>query len=65
MICCAVVWMIWKFRNFVLFDNGSGTVLDVVEGVKVASWKWWLARAKTAHCLLYEWRAEPNVCPLY
>jgi hypothetical protein len=65
MICCAVVWMIWKFRNSVLFENGSGSVSDVVESVKVASWKWWLAQAKTAHCLLYEWKAEPCVCLLY
>jgi hypothetical protein len=65
MICCAAVWSIWKFRNLVLFENGNGTVSNLVEGIKVISWKWWLARSKKAHCLYYEWRAEPSICLLY
>jgi hypothetical protein len=54
MICCAAVWTIWKFRNSTVFDNGTGSIQfrKLVEGVKVTSWKWWLARTKTAHCLL-------------
>jgi hypothetical protein len=65
MICCAVVWSIWKFRNSVLFENENGAVSDLVEAIKVISWKWWLARSKKAHCLFYEWRAEPSICLLY
>jgi hypothetical protein len=65
MICCATVWMIWKFRNGILFDNNRGTVAELVESVKVASWKWWLARSKKGSCLFYEWRAEPGICMLY
>jgi hypothetical protein len=41
MICCATVWQIWRFRNSVLFENGRGSVSELVEAVKVASWKWW------------------------
>jgi hypothetical protein len=62
MICCATVWQIWRYRNSILFDNNRGTVLDLIEAVKVASWKWWLARSKNAHCLFYEWRMEPGLC---
>jgi hypothetical protein len=59
-----VVWMIWKLRNSILFDNGNGTVADLVEKVKVVSWKWWLARSKAANCLFYEWKVEPGLCML-
>jgi hypothetical protein len=62
MICCAAVWVIWKFRNSVLFDNGNGTASELVERVKVTSWKWFLARSKKTHCLYYEWWAEPDIC---
>jgi hypothetical protein len=62
MIACAVFWMLWKFRNQAVFDNGSSSVVELVEGVKVASWKWWLARTKNSQCLFYEWNQEPGLC---
>jgi hypothetical protein len=62
MIGCAVVWMLWKSRNLVLFENSRGSSTELVEGIKVVSWKWWLARKKNAHCLYYEWREEPGLC---
>jgi hypothetical protein len=65
MICCAVIWTIWKFRNAVLFDNGAGTITELVEGVKLNSWKWWLARSSSAPCLFYEWKTEPTICLNY
>jgi hypothetical protein len=64
MIGCAVVWMIWKLRNLILFENSGGSTADVVEGVKVVSWKWWLARTKKTPCMYYEWKAEPGICLL-
>jgi hypothetical protein len=64
MICCATVWQIWRYRNAVLFDSNRGDVSELVEAVKVASWKWWLARSKNSHCLYYEWKAEPTLCLL-
>jgi hypothetical protein len=63
-IASAVVWNLWKCRNSLLFDNGSGTVAELVEAVKISSWKWWMSRASAAHCLLYEWRMEPRLCML-
>jgi hypothetical protein len=62
MIGSAVVWNLWRCRNSLLFDNGSGTVADIVEAIKVSSWKWWMSRATAAHCLLYEWRMELRLC---
>jgi hypothetical protein len=64
MIASAVVWNLWKCRNSLLFDNGSGTIAELVEAVKISSWKWWMSRASAAHCLLYEWRMEPRLCML-
>jgi hypothetical protein len=64
MIGCAALWFLWNFRNQVLFDNGNGLPSELVEKVKVGSWKWWLARSKKSHCLYYEWRSEPGLCLL-
>jgi hypothetical protein len=61
MICCTTVWLIWRFRNSALFENSRGTVSELVEAVKKASWKWWLARTKNSHCLFYEWRTDPSL----
>ncbi|CAJ2641862.1 unnamed protein product [Trifolium pratense] len=33
---------------------------EVIEEIKVLSWKWWLCQPKIAHSLLYEWQMEPN-----
>jgi hypothetical protein len=62
MICCSVAWTLWNFRNSVVFENGTGSFSELLEGVKVSSWKWWLARTKNADCLYYEWWAEPILC---
>jgi hypothetical protein len=49
MICCAVLWTLWRCRNFILFDNGTGTVMELVDKIKVSSWKWWISRSKAAN----------------
>jgi hypothetical protein len=64
MITAAVLWSLWRCRNAVLFDNGTGTVSELVEAVKVLSWKWWMSRTNPAPCMFYEWRAEPRLCML-
>jgi hypothetical protein len=63
-ICAAVCWNIWRCHNSIVFDNGNGSVMELVEAIKVSSWKWWLSRSAAANCLLYEWRAEPRLCVL-
>jgi hypothetical protein len=57
MIWAAVIWVIWNTRSSVCFNNGTASVLMVVEEIKLLSWKWWLICAKQAGvCLLYEWK---------
>jgi hypothetical protein len=36
MIGAAVMWSIWRCRNSILFDNGTGSVDDLVEKIKVS-----------------------------
>jgi hypothetical protein len=62
MIGAAVVWILRRCRNSLLFDNGNGSVTELVDAVKVSSWKWWLSRSSTAQCMFYEWCAEPRLC---
>jgi hypothetical protein len=62
MICTAVVWQLWRCRNSIIFDNGMRTVTELVDAVKISSWKWWVSRSNSAQCLFYEWCAEPRLC---
>jgi hypothetical protein len=64
MVCVAVVWNLWRCRNSLLFDNGNGSVAELVEAIKVSSWKLWMTRSTAAQCMLYEWSAEPRLCLL-
>jgi hypothetical protein len=62
MIWNAVVWSLWRHRNAVLFENGNINSVEVLEAVKVLSWKWWLSQLMTVHPLYYEWSVQPNLC---
>jgi hypothetical protein len=62
MIWCAVIWTIWRYRNRVIFYNGTVDCVELLEEIKTVSWKWWLGRGNSAPCLLYEWLAEPVLC---
>ncbi|CAJ2637211.1 unnamed protein product [Trifolium pratense] len=64
MFCNFVVWHIWKCINSIIFDTGTGVVAELVEGVKITSWKWWMAYSKVSHYLFYEWKDEPRLCIL-
>jgi hypothetical protein len=58
----AIVWLIWKARNDIIFNNEIKDERAVVEGIKVLSWHCSLASLNLSPCLLYEWCAEPNLC---
>jgi hypothetical protein len=64
LIFCSVVWNIWRCRNSVLFDNESKTVPELIEAIKISSWKWWLSDGSSRTCLYYEWSVEPCLCIL-
>jgi hypothetical protein len=64
MIWNGVVWAIWRRRNAKIFDNGCKVVAEVIEEIKVMTWKWWLSHLKVSKPLLYEWQMEPGLCML-
>ncbi|KAK2418950.1 hypothetical protein QL285_041097 [Trifolium repens] len=58
----ATVWAIWRSRNNVIFSNGVIDPGEVVEDVKLSSWRWGLSRHKIPTCLYYEWCWDPGLC---
>lgn len=56
------IWVIWKVRNNIVFNNGSMDVGDVVDDILRLSWQWNLSRLKIQPCLYYEWRWNPRWC---
>jgi hypothetical protein len=60
----ASLWAIWKARNEANFANGRFATLDIVESIKVSSWKWSMSRLKIIPCLFYEWTWDPGDCLL-
>jgi hypothetical protein len=55
MIWHAILWLIWKARNNTIFVNGSFNPKEVVDEIKVLSWKWSLVKLELPPCLFYEW----------
>ncbi|WJX67033.1 hypothetical protein P8452_51532 [Trifolium repens] len=63
MIWCAVIWSVWRHRNRIVFENGVLDGVELLDDIKVASWKWWIGRGSSSPpCLFYEWKAEPVLC---
>jgi hypothetical protein len=58
----ATVWGIRIARNNVIFKDETFRLDDIVELIKVLSWRWSLARLKMSPCLLYEWKWDPKSC---
>jgi cellulose synthase/poly-beta-1,6-N-acetylglucosamine synthase-like glycosyltransferase len=58
----ATIWMIWSSRNKVIFSNGVKNLEEVVEAIKLISWRWGLSRHKIPICLYYEWCWDPGLC---
>jgi hypothetical protein len=58
----ATVWMIWCSRNKIIFSNGVADPEEVVEEIKLLSWRWGLSRHKIPSCLFYEWCWDPGSC---
>ncbi|PNX75097.1 pantothenate synthetase [Trifolium pratense] len=58
----SVIWSIWKARNDHIFNNVTLDPLELVEAVKVLSWRWSVERLKISPCLYYEWSWDPGIC---
>jgi len=53
---------IWKARNDRIFNNITKGVEDLVEEIKVLSWRWMLGRMKISVCMFSEWEWNPSDC---
>jgi hypothetical protein len=58
----AYVWVIWNIRNDCIFNNGVPIVDEVVDRIKLLSWKWFVGRVAKGPFLFYEWNWSPLDC---
>jgi mannosylglycoprotein endo-beta-mannosidase len=58
----SVVWSLWRARNNAIFNNIIKEPLEIVEEVKVLSWRWSVDCLKISPCLFYEWTWDPGDC---
>jgi hypothetical protein len=58
----ATIWSLWKARNNAIFKGVSFIPNEIVDSIKVSSWKWSIHRLKVAPCLFYEWLWDPGEC---
>lgn len=56
------LWVIWKARNNIIFNNGVLDMEAAIDEIKMLSWKWSIARLRMYPCLYYEWRWDPKWC---
>lgn len=61
MIWQAAIWVIWKVRNECIFNDVVTRWDEVVEDIKLLSWKWALARLNFQLCLFYELLWSPRL----
>lgn len=48
------IWVLWKARNNRVFNNQITEVGEIVDEIKVLSWRWSLDRILMSPCLYYE-----------
>ncbi|MCH87275.1 myb-like transcription factor, partial [Trifolium medium] len=58
----AYVWVMWCARNDCVFNNKAVNIDEIVDQIKLLSWKWSIGRMATGPCLLYEWKWSPVDC---
>ncbi|KAK2405812.1 hypothetical protein QL285_041620 [Trifolium repens] len=57
-----VVWSIWRARNNAIFNGIVIEPMELVEEIKVLSWRWSMDCLKISPCLFYEWTWDPGAC---
>ncbi|KAK2372488.1 hypothetical protein QL285_073614 [Trifolium repens] len=62
LIWSAYIWVLWSVRNNCIFNNGAVNLEEVVDHIKLLSWKWFIGRVAKGSVLLYEWNWEPLIC---
>jgi hypothetical protein len=56
--------VIWSVRNDCIFNNGVVIIEEVVDQMKMLSWKWFIGRVAKGLFLLYERKGSPLDCML-
>jgi hypothetical protein len=56
------IWELWRARNNLIFNNIREEPMDIVEGIKVLSWRWSVDQLNIPPCLFYEWVWDPGDC---
>jgi hypothetical protein len=57
-----IMWVMWKNRNDGVFNEKQANIEDMVDEIKLLSWKWFLSGMAKGPCLLYEWKWSPLDC---
>jgi hypothetical protein len=57
-----IMWVMWKNRNDCVFNDKQANIEDMVDEIKLLSWKWFLSGMAKGPCLLYEWKWSPLDC---
>jgi hypothetical protein len=57
-----VLWSIWAARNNHIFNNVISESSEIVDNIKLLSWRWSGDRLKIPPCLFYEWLWDPGDC---
>lgn len=47
----ATLWVLWNVRNGKIFETKDCAQEEVIEKIKVVSWKWFLSRMAKSSCL--------------
>jgi hypothetical protein len=58
----AFMWVLWKVRNNHIFNHDAAIVDDLVEEIKILSWRWFIGKIAKGPFLLYEWKWDPLAC---
>lgn len=61
---CAVVWMIWKTRNDIIFNNYEFHLQNLLQGVLFHSWSWIKVYDDSFFYFLSQWCLNTGACLL-
>jgi hypothetical protein len=57
-----IMWVMWKNQNDGVFSNKETNIEEMVDQIKLLSWKWFISGMAKGPCLLYEWKWSPFDC---
>jgi len=56
------IWVMWKKRNDKILKGINFKVDELVEEIKMLSWRWMLELTHTPYCLFCGWCWNPRLC---